>query len=69
MSLEEFFNTDSFYISYLFLKEKELMEHEILEYEKMEKKMNNTNPKGSQTSLKQQDSPDAVMMYEAYFDD
>jgi hypothetical protein len=69
MSLEDFFNTDSFYIGYILSKEIELIEHEAEEYDKMEKQMNNTNPKGSQTTLKQKDSPNAIMMYEAYFDD
>lgn len=69
LSLEDFFNADSFHISYLLNKEKELMDYEQEEYEKMEKQMNNTNSKGSQVPLKQKDSPDAIMMYEAYFDD
>ena len=69
LSLEEFFNTDSFYISYILAKEIELIEHEAEEYEKMEKEMSNTNPKCSQVPLKVKDTPNAVMMYEAYFDD
>lgn len=69
LSLEEFFNTDSFYISYILKKELDLMEAEKDEYEKMSMEMNNTNPKGSQTPLKQKDSENAVMFYEAYFDD
>ena len=68
LSIEEFFNTDSFYISYIFQKEVELIEHEEREYDRMEKEMNNTNSTGSQVPLKQKDSPNAVMMYEAYFE-
>lgn len=69
MSLEDFFNTDSFYINYLLNKEKELMDYESKEREKMEMQSKNTNKSGSQVPLKQEDSPNAVLAYEAYFED
>lgn len=69
LSLDDFFNTDSFYISYLLQKEMELMEAEKEEYDRIDKQNKNTNTTGSQIPLKQRDSENAVMFYEAYFDD
>ena len=69
LTLEDFFNTDSFYIHYLINKEMELIEKENEEYERMEMEMNNTNSTGSKTPLKEKDSEDAIMAYEAYFEE
>lgn len=69
MSLEDFFNTDSFYIAYILQKEKELIDYENKEMEKLEKQSNNSNKSGSQIPLKQDDTPNAIMAYEAYFED
>ena len=69
LSLNDFFEADSFYISYIFRKELELVKEEEKEYKKMEMQSNNTNSSGSTIPLKQEDSPNAVMMYEAYFEE
>lgn len=69
LSLDDFFNGDSYQLSYIFQKEQELMKEEEKEYKKMEMESNNTNPKGSQIPLKQDDSENAIMAYEAYFED
>lgn len=47
----------------------ELIEKENEEYERMEMEMNNTNSTGSKTPLKEKDSEDAIMAYEAYFEE
>ena len=67
LSFNDFLDYDSFYMNYLLDKEKELIKHEQKEYQKMEMKSKNTNSKGTQTPLKVEDSPDAILAYEAYF--